>query len=68
MPRPRKSKPDYCLDTSSGRAYVTLDGNRKYLGKHDTPVSRDKYDQVIGEWIASGRVLVSPPPILTTIN
>jgi integrase len=58
MARPKKDKPDYCKDKSSGRAFVTLNGERKYLGKHGTRESRDEYDRVIGEWIATGRQLV----------
>jgi hypothetical protein len=47
--RPRKPKPNYCHDKSTNRAYVTLNGKVKYLGKYGTRESRDKYDQVIGE-------------------
>jgi hypothetical protein len=55
MPRPRPLKPSYCFDKSSGRAFVTLNGTRKYLGPHGTQASRDEYDRAIGEWIAAGR-------------
>src|SRR5215203_2512915 len=55
MARPRSDKPAYCLDRDSGRAFVTLNGKRKYLGRHGTPESRDKYDVVIGEWKSRGR-------------
>jgi hypothetical protein len=54
MARPKSLKPSYCLDKSSGRAFVTLNG-RVYLGKHGTQASRDEYDRVIGEWITTGR-------------
>jgi len=53
--RPRADKPKYCLDKSSGRAFVTLEGRRRYLGRHGTQESRDLYDRLIGEWIAQGR-------------
>ena len=53
--RPRADKPKYCLDKPSRRAFVTLAGKRRYLGRHDTPESRDLYDRIIGEWIAQGR-------------
>src|SRR5205814_1934705 len=53
--RPRADKPKYCLDKPSGRAFVTLAGKRRYLGRHGTPASRDLYDRLIGEWIAQGR-------------
>ena len=52
MPRPRTLKPKYCLDKPSGRAFVIVDGVKKYLGRFDTQESRDNYDRVIGEWIS----------------
>ena len=55
MSRPKSLKPSYCLHCASGRPYVTIDGGRVYLGVHGTQESRDKYDRVIGEWIARGR-------------
>src|SRR5687768_7366559 len=36
MARPKKPKPDYCRDKSSGRAFFTIDRKRKYLGAHGT--------------------------------
>src|SRR5688572_20081640 len=59
MARPRKLKPDYCQDKSSNRAFVTLNGKRKYLGDWNTQASRDEYDRLVGEWIAAGRVGVA---------
>ena len=47
MPRPKSRKPKYCLHKPSGRAFVILDGRFVYLGKHNTPESRDEYDRVI---------------------
>jgi len=55
MPRPRKDKPNYCRDKSTDRAYVTLNGKVKYLGRFGTRESKDAYDRVIGEWIAADR-------------
>jgi integrase len=55
MPRPRTLKPKYCFDKPSGRAFVILDGAKKYLGRYGTQESRDNYDRVIGEWIGKGR-------------
>ena len=65
MPRPRSLKPTYCHHKASGRAFVTLDGRRVYLGKFDAPESRDQYDRAIGEWIARGR---RPEPRATGSN
>ena len=36
---------------------VTIDGRDIYLGKHDTPQSRERYDRTIAEWLANGRCL-----------
>lgn len=55
MAHPKARTPAYCLHKSSGRAYVTLNGKPIYLGDFDSPESKDKYAQVIGEWIARGR-------------
>jgi len=57
MARPKSLKPNYRFDKSSGRAFVELDGRRVYLGAHGTQASRDRYDSVVGEWIANGRRL-----------
>jgi hypothetical protein len=62
MPCPKSLKPSYRLDSSSGRAFVELDRRWSYLGKHGTQESRDRYDQLIGEWIARGRQPRPPPP------
>jgi len=67
MPRPKSLKPSYCLDRSSGRAFVTLNGHRKYLGKHGTQESRDAFDAAIGERIAQGRTPTAAP-IITGIT
>lgn len=48
--------PTYRLHKPTGQAVVTLNGRDVYLGPHDTPESRSKYDQKIAEWLASGRV------------
>ncbi len=36
-------------------AVVSFDGRNTYLGKYDSPESRQEYDRVIGEWLARGR-------------
>jgi len=59
MPRPRgsfKALPNYRLHKPSGRAVVTLAGRDHYLGAYGSKESRDLYDRVVGEWLASGRV------------
>ena len=55
MPRTQKGIPSYCLHRPSGKAVVRLNGRDHYLGPHDTEESRQAYDRVIAEWLASGR-------------
>jgi integrase len=51
----------YRLHKPTGQAVVRLDGRDRYLGKHDTPESREKYRRVVAEWLATG--LASPAPM-----
>lgn len=61
MPRITTNRvPSYRLHRQSGQAIVTLNGRDILLGKHNTPESRRRYDQVIAEWIANGRRLTDP--------
>ena len=53
---PRRGIPSYRLHKASGRAVVTLNGRDIYLGRYDTPESREKYDAVIRRWLDAGRV------------
>ena len=68
MSRPRSLKPKYCLDKPSGRAFVILDGSKKYLGRYGTQESRDNYDRLIGEWIGKGRPRHVPAPSTTGVT
>src|SRR5687768_16619955 len=63
MARPKKDKPDYCVHKPSGRAYVRIDGRFIWLGKFNSPESRDRYDVIIGQWKAGGRQ--APPDTKT---
>ena len=61
MGRRRKGElPRYRLHKHSGQAIVSLPlGGRKYrdilLGPYDSERSRQEYDRIISEWLASGR-------------
>ncbi|HEY2159266.1 MAG TPA: hypothetical protein VGH33_26810 [Isosphaeraceae bacterium] len=55
MPRPSNRLPSYRLHRPSGRAVVTLGGKDHYLGRYGSAESRDEYDRLIGEFLASGR-------------
>jgi integrase len=45
----------YRRHVASGQARVTLDGHTHYLGKYGTSESREKYDCLIAEWLATNR-------------
>ena len=55
MPRLTTAVPKYRKHKQSGQAIVTLSGRDYLLGPHGTQVSRDEYDRLIKEWLASGR-------------
>jgi integrase len=60
-PRGSYATPSYRLHKASGQAVVTLPGQGDiYLGKHDTPESRKRYDQALGRYLAEGRRAVQP--------
>jgi len=49
---PKKSrKPAYQLHRGSGQAKVRIDGKDVYLGGHGSPASRDRYEQLVGEYL-----------------
>ena len=56
MSAERQSRtPSYRLHRPSGLAVVSIGGRDVYLGKHGSPESRAKYDQLIAEWLLGGR-------------
>jgi hypothetical protein len=61
MARPKSKKPAYCLHKPSRRAFVKLNGQRVYLGRHGSQEKKDECDRVVGEWIARGRQLPPSP-------
>jgi integrase len=60
--------PAYSRHRASGQAVVTLDGQDIYLGKFNTAASRDKYNRLIGEWLANGRHRPVPDKEITVIE
>lgn len=46
----KKRVPKYCLQKSSGLAYVKIDGRRHYLGKHGSEDSKARYRELVNEW------------------
>lgn len=49
---PKGSVPAYRLHKSSGRAIVSIDGKRIYLGPFGSPESHEKYRSLISQWRA----------------
>ncbi|WP_428937797.1 tyrosine-type recombinase/integrase [Fontivita pretiosa] len=53
------------LHKATGQAYVVINKKALYLGRHDDPRTRNKYDRMIAQWLAAGRQLPVPPCELT---
>ena len=49
--------PSLRLHKPTGQAYVRLNGQMMYLGRHDKPEWRTRYNQLIAEWLANDRRL-----------
>jgi integrase len=62
--------PSYRLHRPSGQAVVTLQGRDQYLGKHGSPESRQLYDRLVAEYLATRarRTSVSTPLADLTVN
>jgi hypothetical protein len=41
------------LHRPTGQARVRIDGHDSYLGPHGSRESRDRYDELVSEWLAS---------------
>ena len=50
MPR-QKKRPAYSLHRPTGQARVRIDGHDYYLGEYGSPESRDRYDELVQEWL-----------------
>jgi len=50
--------PAYCHHKSRDQAYVRFGAEMIYLGKYDSPESREKYDRITAEWMLAGRTFV----------
>lgn len=47
--------PSYRLHKPTGQAVVTIDRKDFYLGRFESPESRQKYNRIIGEWLIRGK-------------
>jgi hypothetical protein len=68
MPKLINAVPAYCRHKKSGQAVVYIDGREIPLGTHGTAASREKYNAIIGEWLANGRTLPVPPAEVTMLH
>lgn len=62
MPKLTKKVPSYRRHKATGQAVVTLSGRDHYLGRFDSKESRQKYDSLIAEYLAAGRLDVVEQP------
>lgn len=53
---------------ASGQGYVQLGGRFIYLGRYDLLQTRQKYHQLVAEWIAGSCKLVAPPEEVTILE
>lgn len=49
MPR----EPGYCHHKPTGQAYIRINGRITYLGKYNSPESRERYAAIKAEWLAN---------------
>lgn len=62
-----KAIPSYRLHKPTGQGVVRLNGRDIYLGTHGTPESSARYERVIIEWLAAGRVVAEPAGSILTV-
>jgi len=56
MPKARQ-KPLYLFHKPTGQARVRIDGKDRYLGVYRTPESRERYEELVREWmLGNGQV------------
>lgn len=61
--------PMYRHQKPSGQALVEIRGRRVYLGKHNSPESREKYCRLIAEYVSGdGEVTPAEPKVELTVN
>jgi len=70
MPRTSiQHPPKYSKHKATGRAYVTLNGQAHYLGKHGSPASKQAYESLITQWVqGGGRYLPNAQDEITVVE
>ena len=54
--------PKYRLHKGSGQAIVQIGGQRIYLGRYGTDQSKERYRQIVAEWLRNGQHVARPAP------
>jgi hypothetical protein len=63
MPKLNTNVPKLCRHVR-GHAFVKVAGQQIWLGHYGDPLTQEKYDRLVGQWLANGRTLpqpISPP-------
>jgi integrase len=60
MPKLTTNVPKLCRHVR-GHAFVKVDGRQVWLGRHGDPLTQEKYDRLVAQWLANGRSLPLPP-------
>src|SRR5512135_2905682 len=73
MPEPKIRLPKYRHYKPKDLAVVRIDGRDVYLGKYNSPESRERYNQVLAGWLTTGSAPVpasskSADSDATTVN
>jgi hypothetical protein len=61
VPGRKHRTPAYRQLKARNLAVVTIDGRDHYLGRYNSPESREQYDRLIAEWLANGRRSIATP-------
>ncbi len=67
----RKSVPSYCLHKPSGQAVVYVGKKAVYLGRHDSPESRQAYGELLSRLAADvlvDKLKITPPGRAVTVS
>lgn len=53
---------------ASGRGYVELNGRHHFLGPYGAPETQQRYERILGEWLAHGRRLPVEKDVITVVE
>ncbi len=42
---------------SKGQGFIKIDGRQVYLGHYGVPLTQERYDRLVAEWLINGRAL-----------